>query len=245
MTGTDQGGEADRLTATLEGPLAHLHDARPFAKPRFQAQVLDVASRLLSVPGGIARLHALAPQMDAAGVFAGSDWDAPANLLPGLVAGTLEQGAPASVAAEAVSLLRLLAVAKGEAEHPHIHAAAARRFLTQVLALNMRRFFGATDEAARATGVQQATTDALFRYLAEHVGFQDVLGELVDEIWRILRQRPIQVAHAKDMIAQIVFFKQKTAYEIGDRRLGADRLVSALFGPTSACMGDPGLDTYH
>jgi len=245
MAGTDQAGEADRLSATLEGPLAHLQEARPFAKPRFQAQVLDVAGRLLTVPGGLERLHALAPRMDAAGLFAGSDWDAPANLLPGLVAGTLEQGVPASVAAEAVSLLRLLAVAKGEAEHPHIHAAAARRFLTQVLALNMRRFFGATDEAARATGAQQATTDALFRYLAEHVGFQDVLGELVDEIWRILRQRPIQVAHAKDMIAQIAITLSERGNEIGDRRLGADRLVSALFGPTSACMGDPGLDTYH
>ena len=245
MTGTDQGGEADRLTATLEGPLAHLHDARPFAKPRFQAQVLDVAGRLLSVPGGIERLHALAPQMDAAGVFAGSDWDAPANLLPGLVAGTLEQGAPASVAAEAVSLLRLLAVSKGETDHPHIHAAAARRFLTQVLALNMRRFFGTTDEAARASGTQQATIDALFQYLAEHVGFQDVLGELVDEIWRILRQRPIQVAPVKDMIAQIAITLSERGSEVGDRRLGADRLVSALFGPTAACMGDPGLGTYH
>ncbi|KNX40268.1 hypothetical protein ROTO_32040 [Roseovarius tolerans] len=245
MAGTEQGGEVDRLAATLEGPLTHLQEARPFAKPRFQVQVLDVAGRLLTVPDGIARLHALAPRMDAAGIFAGSDWDAPANLLPGLVSGTLEQGAPASVAAEAVSLLRLLAVAKGEAEHPHIHAAAARRFLTQVLALNMRRFFGATDEAARMAGAQQATTDALFRYLAEHVGFQDVLGELVDEIWRILRQRPIQVAHAKDMIAQIAITLSERGGEIGDRRLGADRLVSALFGPTSACMGDPGLDTYH
>ena len=244
MAGTDQGGEADRLTATLEGPLSHLQDARPFAKPRFQAQVLDVAGRLLTVPDGIARLHALAPRMDAAGLFAGSDWDAPANLLPGLVAGTLEQGAPASVAAEAVSLLRLLAVAKGEAEHPHIHAAAARRFLTQVLALNMRRFFGATDEAAREAGARQATIDALFQYLAEQVGFQDVLGELVDEIWRILRQRPIQVAHVKDMIAQMSMTIAERGGEIGDRRLGADRLVSALFGPTSACMGDPGLDTY-
>ncbi|SEM68880.1 hypothetical protein SAMN04488077_10714 [Roseovarius tolerans] len=245
MAGTEQGGEADRLAATLEGPLTHLQEARPFAKPRFQAQVLDVAGRLLTVPDGIARLHALAPRMDAAGIFAGSDWDAPANLLPGLVSGTLEHGAPASVAAEAVSLLRLLAVAKGETEHPRIHAAAARRFLTQVLALNMRRFFGATDEAARMAGAQQATTDALFRYLAEHVGFQDVLGELVDEIWRILRQRPIQVAHAKDMIAQIAITLSERGGEIGDRRLGADRLVSALFGPTSACMGDPGLDTYH
>jgi hypothetical protein len=244
MSEETYGDEAARLVATLNGPLARLEQARPFAKPRFQAQVLDVVWRLMAVPGGIATLHELAPRMDAAGLFAGSDWDAPANLLPGFVAGTLEQGAPSSVAIEAVSLLRLLAVAKGEFEHPHIHAAAAQRFLTQVLALNMRRFFGTTAEADRAAGSLQATTNALFQYLAEHVGFQDVLGELVDEIWRILRQRPIQVAHAKDMIAQIAITLSERGSEIGDRRLGADRLVSALFGPTSACMGDPGLGIY-
>lgn len=245
MTGAAQGDEADRLVATLEGPLARLEQARPFAKPRHQAQVIDIAGRLLAVPGGIARIHALAPRMDAAGLFAGSDWDAPANLLPGLVSGTLETGAPATITIEAVSLLRLLAVAKGEAEHPTIHAAAARRFLTQVLALNLRRFFGATDEAARAAGAQNDTIDALFRYLAEHVGYQDVLGELVDEIWRILRQRPIQMAHVKDMIAQIALTVVRHGGDLGDRRLGADRLVTALFGPTSACMDDPGLETYR
>jgi len=244
MSELHQGEEAARLAATLDGPLTRLEQARPFAKPRFQSQVLDVAGRLLAVPGGLERLHALAPRMDAAGLFVGSDWDAPANLLPGLVAGTLEQGASASVAAEAVSLLRLLAVAKREAEHPHIHAAAARRFLTQVLALNMRRFFGSTDEAARSAGDRQAKIDALFQYVAAQVGFQDVLGELVNEIWRILRQRPIQVAHVKDMIAQMAITLAERGGEIGDRRLGADRLVSALFGPTSACLGDPGLEPY-
>ena len=37
MAGTDQGGEAERLAATLNGPLTHLQEARPFAKPRFLA----------------------------------------------------------------------------------------------------------------------------------------------------------------------------------------------------------------
>jgi len=203
MTGPDQDGEADRLVATLDGPLQRLEQARPFAKLRHQTHVLDITGRLLAAPGGLDRLRALAPRMDAAGIFAGSDWDTPATLRPGLVSGTLEAGAPSAVAAEAISLMRLLAIAKGEAEHPSIHAAAARRFLTQVLALNMRRFFGATDEAARAAAGRHATIDALFRYLVDHVGFQDVAGELVEEIWRILRQRPIQVAHVKDMIAQI------------------------------------------
>ncbi|MGM0585111.1 MAG: hypothetical protein ACQEUZ_10725, partial [Pseudomonadota bacterium] len=246
MTSAEEAGEAGRLAATLEGPLSDLEQARPFARPRYQQRVLSVAHRLLCAPGGIAKLHALAPRMDAAGLFDGSDWDQPANLRPGLVSGTLEGGNPGAVAAEAVSLLRLLSVATGEAQHPNIHAAAARRFLTQVLALNMRRFFGAMDEAARAgAGPETAAVDALFRYLAEHVGYQDVLGDLVEEIWRILRQRPIQVAHVKDMVAQIAVTLAERGGEIGDSRLGADRLVSALFGPTSACMDDPGLAVYQ
>jgi hypothetical protein len=246
MTESTPGGEAERLAATLQRPLANLEQARPFAKPRFQQQVLNVAYRLLCAPGGIEALHALAPRMDAAGLFVGSDWNHPANLLPGLVSGTLEGAPPTTVAAEAISLLRLLAVAKGEAEHPHVHAAAARRFLTQVLALNMRRFFGPADEAARAAaGPQQRAVDDLFRHIAAHVGFQDVLGELVEEIWRILRQRPIQVAHVKDMIAQISLTLAERGAEVGEGRLGADRLVSALFGPTEACKDDPGLARYR
>ncbi|WP_127143922.1 hypothetical protein [Pelagibacterium montanilacus] len=244
MTGAEHGGEPERLAAILEGALSRLEQARPFAKARYQTQVLDVAGRLLACPDGIDRLHALAPRIDAAGIFVGSDWDAPANLLPGLVSGTLEWGTPTAVAAEAISLLRLLAVAEGQAQHPTIHAAAARRFLTQVLALNLRRFFGATDEATRATAGRQGTIEALLRYLVDHVGFQDVTGELVTEIWRILRQRPIQVAHVKDMISQIAITLRDRGSDIGDKRLGADRLVSALFGPTIACMDDPGLGPY-
>jgi hypothetical protein len=127
-----------------------------------------------------------------------------------------------------------------------VHAAHARRFLNQVLALNMRRFFGPADEAARAAdGPQARAVEALFRYLVEQVGYQDVLGELVEEIWRILRQRPIQIAHVKDMIAQIAITLSERGGEIGEGRLGADRLVSALFGPTPACMDDPGLEVYR
>ncbi|MCP1337130.1 hypothetical protein [Futiania mangrovi] len=236
----------DQLRATMEVALSRLEAARPFAKQRFQQPVLDVAYRMLTLPDGPDALYALAPRLDAAGLFAGSDWDMPATLQPRIVKYTLQSDHAAAVMLEVASLLRMLAVARGDAEHSGIHADHARHFLTQVLALNLDRFFGQTDEAARRRdSVREASLDCLFRYLAAHIGFQDVLGLLVAEIWRILGQRPVQVGLVKDMIAQIAVSALERGNELGEARLGADRLVSALFAPTAGCREDPGLETYR
>ena len=82
------------------------------------------------------------------------------------------------------------------------------------------------------------------RFIAERVGLRDVLGVLVAEIWRILEQRPVQVGPVKDMITQIAVALNRQGSEPGAERLGAERLVSALFGPTNGLLDDPGIDAY-
>ncbi|NIR76821.1 MAG: hypothetical protein GWO12_17225, partial [Gemmatimonadetes bacterium] len=37
----------------------------------------------------------------------------------------------------------------------------------------------------------------------------------------------------------------ESSSQLGQTRLGADRLISALFGPTNATVEDPGLDVYR
>ena len=236
--------DVERLSGTLEVALNRLELARPFAKHRHQRPVLDVTSRLLRGEGGVEAIFTCVGRMDAAGLFAGSDWDAPAGLLPQLVSASLDGPDEYTATLEAVSLLRILAVATGEARHSALGDDHARHFLTQVLALNLRRFFDFTDEAARTWSEREQANARVFRLIAARIGLRDVLGALVGEIWRILEQRPVQVGAVKDMIAQIAIALNREGAEPGAERLGAERLVSALFGPTAHSLDDPGVDAY-
>ncbi|WP_339948775.1 hypothetical protein [uncultured Albimonas sp.] len=241
--GSASAPDVQRMAATLDAALERLEQARPFARHRHRPPVLAVVGRMIAVPGGLEALHERAPRMDSAGLFHGSDWDNPGALLPQLIGQTLAAGDPALVALEVASLMRLLAVARGEAAHPAVHADFARHFLTQALALNLRHFFAAPSEADRELAGADPRRD-VFRYIAERVGLEDVLGLLVDEIWRILDQRPVQVGPVKEMITQIAVAMTREDVTSGGARTGAERLVAALFGPTTQCRDDPGLTAY-
>lgn len=242
---TQPAGDTERLASTLDVAIERLERSRAFAKTRHQRPVLDVVGRLLRSPGGIEAVFERAGRMDAAGLFSGSDWDSPAALLPQLVGASLDSDDPVLASLEAVSLLRFLSAALGGYQHPALVGDYAQHFLTQVLALNLKRFFHASDEASRAAGAQSELGERLLRFIADRIGLRDVLGVLVTEIWRILEQRPIQTGPVKDMIAQIAIALNRQGAEPGAERIGAERLVSALFGPTAETLDDPGLDTYR
>jgi hypothetical protein len=242
---TQTTSDADRLAGTLDVALERLEQARPFAKARHQRPVLDVVARLMALPGGPEAVYARAARMDAAGLFAGSDWAVPSALLPQLSGQTLESEDRMLAALEMASLMRFLAVATGEARHPLLQEEHSRHYLTQVLALNLPRFFEFSDEASRAAGERAALVSRVLRFIAERVGLRDVLGVMVAEIWRILEQRPVQMAPVKDMVTQIAVALNRQGTEPGAERLGAERLVSALFGPTAETLDDPGLDAYR
>ncbi|WP_225443041.1 hypothetical protein [Lolliginicoccus lacisalsi] len=234
------------LCSKLDDAAARLERAGRFGKESGQSAVLDVSKRLLTRAGGIEALYERATRLDRAGVFAGTDWDNPSTLLPGLVNSTFQEGSTRAVTLECLSELRLLAVATGGAQHPDLPPDQARHFLTQVLAMNLERLFGDMTEAARvrARPLDGAVTE-MFQFLVAHIGFDDILTSLIDEIWRILAQRPVQVAHVKSMITQIAITLASSSSGVGEARLGADRLISALFGPTQACRDDPGIDLYR
>jgi len=233
------------LEEKLENALVNLQQARRFAKARYQGAVLELAGRLIVQPEGLLTLYRLAPQMDEAGLFLGTDWEAPAVLLPNLVRNTLEHGDKGIVILECLSQLRLLAVANRLYLHQGVPADQARHFLTQVLALNLDRLFGGADETLRVRlGALGEAVERLFHFLLEHIGYENILGSLIDEIWRILAQRPIQVNHVKAMVTQIAIAMTQGVGDIGEARLGADRLISSLFGPTQGCLDDPGMEAY-
>jgi hypothetical protein len=237
---------ADAVVAKFDHMLAQLEKASPIGKVTYQTRILEAVCRLLQQPNGLADLQARIQRLDQAGIFAGTDWDAPAQLMPGLVKNTLERAAPQTVAIECLSLLRFLAVAQGVYRTNGLPAAKARYFLTQVLAFNLDRILQSASEVSRVRqGPLGPAIDALLRHILEQVGAESILGRLVDEVWRILSQRPLQVGPVKSMITQIAVALGTDQKEMGEARaVGADRLVSALFGPTHLCRDDPGLDVY-
>lgn len=240
----DNRAQNARLSHDLDATINQLKAAEPEAKLAHQQAVLAEVGKLLQVDGGIDVIFARAGAMDLAGLFAGSDWDAPKALRPQFSGNTLLADDPGLVALEIASLFRFLAVATGAMRHRNLHQDSARHFLTQVLALNVRDIFGQSDEAARALGARHEQRQVILRFISEHIGLTDVLGVLVTEIWRLLEQRSVQVGVVKDMIVQIAIALNENGTEPGSERLGAERLVSALFGPTVASLDDPGVDAY-
>ncbi|MEU4600851.1 hypothetical protein [Nocardia sp. NPDC023988] len=245
MSPSDQ-ATLDKRLATLDHATGALHDTGEFGKQVKLPRVLDALRRVLLVPGGCAAVRERAQRLEAAGLFLGTDWAQPQILIPALSTGSLRSANADTVVVEAVSDLRLLAVAKGDYEHPLISAAAATEHLSQVLAVNLSLLFSPPTEAEREQqGRMAQVSRELLHYLVAEVGYEKVLENLVDEIWRILRQRPIQVDAVKRMITQIAVARANPDVDLGASGLGADRLISSLYGTTEGCREDPGVEIYR
>ncbi len=207
-------------------------------------EVLTSAQALMILPGGLEALYARVPAIEAAGVFANSDWGKPSILQPVLAERTLRHGEPSYTVIEALSELRLLAVASGDYFHPGISAEQARNFLTQVMALNLDLLSEQMSEADRERPEGLGTlVHMLYQYMLARLGYESILESLVDEVWRLLAQRPLQADGIKQMISQIAKCLFDPAIETAGMHSAA-RLVSALFGPTPGCREDPGLVIY-
>lgn len=239
-------GKLKGLLSKFDDAVRLLSQAPAFSKPAKLPRVMDTARRILMQEGGCAALEARAADFESAGVFAGSDWETPQFLVPTLTTFSLKSPDANVVVIEALSELRLLAVAKGDYLHALVSQEHAHHYLTQVMAINLWLLFNAPSEAERETQGRLATIPRqLFQHLADRIGYEHVIDQLIDEIWRILKQRPIQVDAIKQMITQIALCQVNPAIDLGASGQGADRLVSSLFGPTQACREDPGVELYR
>lgn len=243
-----------RLITELDEATEILAKAPNFAKPGKLGRVLSAAKRLMLLEGGMEVIESRCNALENAGIFAGTDWANPQVLIPGITVTSLNSPDTSVVVIEALNELRLLAVANGTYEHPQVSAEQAHHYLTQVLALNLAMLFSPMTEAERETQGRLAKIPrALLGYLADRIGYEYIMDELIGEIWRILRQRPIQVESVRQMITQIAVGITSASLTGGDGPImggesltqGADRLVSALYGPTQLSREDPGVDVYR
>ena len=235
-----------KRVASLDEALQAMADTRDYAKHLKLRRVLDAARRVMLQPGGCAAIETRAAALEEAGVFQGTDWAFPQILIPSLTAHSLRSTDSDTVVLEALSELRLLAVAREQYPHPLISSEQAHHYLTQVMAINLSLLFSPPTEAEREQqGRLALITRDLFRHLGEAIGYEKVLGQLVDEIWRILQQRPIQVDQVRQMITQIAIYRNNPEVDLGSSGTGADRLISSLYGTTQGCREDPGVDVYQ
>ncbi|MEU6128935.1 hypothetical protein ABZ805_07165 [Saccharopolyspora sp. NPDC047091] len=237
----------DRRVGSLDDAVRALSETRAFGKPAKLRRVLEALRRVLRQPGGAAAVQARAQALDEAGLFDGTDWSSPEILIPALAGPGLRCENADTLVLEATSELRLLAVARGEYAHASFSADDAHQFLSQVLAMNLDLLFTPPNEAERTRqGRNAQLIRDLFQYLADGIGYDSVLGELVDEIWRILRQRPIQVEQVQSLITRISIYRSDPDVDFGATSAqGLDRLITSLFGTTEACRDDPGVEVFR
>lgn len=236
----------EALLPKLDDAIKRLAKAPDFSKFDKLPSLLDLARRVLLESGGCQALELRAEAFEKAGVFLGSDWAAPQILVPSLSSYSLKSADANLLVIEALSELRLLAVAKQGYRHPLISDEQAHHYLTQVMAINLALLFTPPSEAEREIQGDLAKIPRfLFEYLAQRIGYEHVIDQLVDEIWRILQQRPIQVDSVKRMVTQIAICQHNPDIDLGSSGQGAARLVSSLYGTTQACREDPGVAVYQ
>ncbi len=235
----------ERLLSRFDEAVALLRDTPETSKPRQVKRVIEAARLILMQKGGCEGIEQRARQMEEAGVFSGTDWADPHILVASLTRHAFRTSSIDLLVMEVLSELRLLAVARGDYKHPNLSMVQAHHFLTQVLALNLEMLFQGMDEERRTNQGQAAVIpDLLLSHLVERIGYEHIIDSLIEEIWRILKQRPIQLESVKQMITQIAICQANPEIEFGSSGQGADRLVSALFGPTEGSREDPGLSVY-
>ncbi|SCK40695.1 hypothetical protein [Streptomyces sp. WMMB 322] len=237
----------DKRLTSLDDALQAMAETRDFGKHTKLRRVLEALRRVLMQPGGAAAVQARAQALEEAGLFQETDWASPEILLPALVSASLHSKDADTVVMEAASELRMLAVARGDFAHPTLPAEDARQFLSQVLATNLELLFTPPSEAERTKqGRTAQLVRDLFRHLADEIGYDSVMDNLVDEIWRILRQRPIQVETVQSLITRIAVYRDDPEVALGvSSGQGIDRLITSLFGTTEACREDPGIDVFR
>lgn len=230
----------ERFTQALE----KLEQAPSFAKHKHVGRVLDTADRVLRCEHGPLSLYPFAPRLDASGLFSNTDWDHPDRLQASLVPITFSSSNTWIITLECLSELRLLAIAEGKCTRLGLSAEQAGNYLRKVLALSLDHIFERHTEASRVAGNRSEASGRVLLFVAETIGFDDLLEQLVEEIWRLLYQRPINVGPIRTMVTKLAAYCYDSHHETTSIPVGADRLISALYSPTPASREDPGTQVY-
>jgi len=229
----------DRLAEAFDRALAALEEAPDFAKGRYQEDVFAIASDLMDSDAGVAHLAARAERFDAAGVFHAGPWERPERLVPIFVTAGLE-GDGVYPTVEALSNLRVLAIANGRACSEAFDERAARAFLGEVCAANVKYLTPAGTEESRVRPKLARRARRLFERILEVVPAERVLDRIVEEIELRAAQRPILAAPLEDLVRRAAAMSADS--EDGESRRRVEAYLGALGAEASERAleaGDP------
>ncbi|WP_139378326.1 hypothetical protein [Mesobacillus jeotgali] len=162
-------------------------------KIHFRETVLEEAAMLLGEKKGLEFLYSYAAVFEPAGVFTGTVWEDLKGLNPSLTRGTLLAGGTMA-AAEALSNLRILALARGVYINPEMTSSEATGYLENLLALNIDILaLGETKKSQKRWKDKDDCAGSLMRYLASCCFSPKIFDLLEQDITNLVAQRPIIV----------------------------------------------------
>lgn len=217
-----------RQEQALLQALEALEQAEPFAKAKYQPEVVRRATDLFESDEGLQIVRGQAHRFDSAGVFHAGPWEHPDRLLPELVGGGLRaEGQYSSL--EMLSELRVLSIAAGDSQHPKFSAQLAQSFLQTVMGLNLDLLYGSETEESRLRPKVYARARRILAMIEQEISSEGLLEHVLDDIDARVAQRPIDVSLTLKMIEQA-----KNIQKDPDPKLAArlDRYLKATGPPT-------------
>jgi len=180
---------------------------------------------------GVEEIYQIMPDIIEAGVFAGSIWEKPQDLIPRLVGGTLKAGTPTSNF-ELLSELRMLAIAEGRVESETMHPLDADAFLEKVIVLNLNLVFGSLNESDRVefSKGELRKIRAVFEFIIQRVEIDGVKDGVAEELQLVAQQRPIFTEPIRTLIALMHEHFQLDLDRASDQWLR--KFSDAVYGPT-------------
>ncbi len=204
-----------QFIARFDRALEILDEADNFAKARYQTDAFRLATDLMERPGGLPELYARAHRFDEVGLFYGGPWQDASKLLATLVGAGLK-GEALYPTLEALSELRILAIATGKQEHESLSADEAKAFLKSVMALNLDFLFPEATEESRLRPKVYQRAIALFDLIQQELSLEGLQEQLLQEIEFLLAQRPIQ----NDRLLRLMTYVNKLPAKAMDGEVG-------------------------
>jgi hypothetical protein len=226
-----------RTASAFSQALSDLEQAAAFAKERYQTDVFQLAGQLLNSAEGMREVSQQAHRFDAAGVFHNGPWQHPEKLIPQLAGGGL-LGESFYPTLEALSELRMLAIATGRQHHDQITAEEAIQFLRDVIIQNLNLLFADSNEASRQRPQVYDRAQRLLALIAEQIPMSGLRDEVVAEIGFIQAQRPILVQRSVELIRYAERLPDTGASAAGSEQLETYRLAIDKPGPLAQRSSD-------
>jgi len=217
----------DRLILALQ----ELKSAEGFMREDKVYRFLSQTEKNLQEAEGVEKVYKIMPEIMEAGLFAGSIWEHPQDLIPRLVGGTLKAGTPTSTF-ELLSELRMLALAEGRVQNETMHPLEADAFLEKVIVLNLNLVFGSLNESDRVefSKGELRKIKAVFEFIIQRVEIDGVKDGVAEELKLVAHQRPIFTEPIRSLIALSHQYFQLDLDRSADQLLR--KFSDAVYGPT-------------